>query len=123
MLTKLVWRKSCLGEENKRDQFLVCAKRTVAKSDLTRAVLPMKLSPPGCTMVTFKLETLLYMSTPEGPISEEFSIGKPDLPRIYEDSSLPSFIEKESLLLFKVISILFVYVLAEVKFSQFAHDM
>ena len=65
MLTKLVWRKSCLGEENKRDQFLVCAKRTVTKFDLTKAVLPMKLSSPGCPMVTLKSETLLYMSTPE----------------------------------------------------------
>ena len=57
MLTKLVRRKSCLGEENKRDQFLVCAKRTETKFDLTKAVLPMKLSSPGCTTVTSKFET------------------------------------------------------------------
>ena len=65
MLTKSVWQKSCLGKENKRDQFLVCAKRTETKFDLTKAVLPMKLSSPGCPMVTIKSETLLYMSTPE----------------------------------------------------------
>ena len=65
MLTKLVRQKSCLGEENKRDLFLVCAKRTETKFDLTKAVLPMKLSSPGCTVVTLKSETLLYMSTPE----------------------------------------------------------
>ena len=35
-------------------------------------------------------------------ITEEFCLGKPDLPRIYEDSNLASFIEKDSLLLFKV---------------------
>ena len=35
-------------------------------------------------------------------ITEEFSLGKPDLPRIYEDSSLSSFIERDSLLLFQV---------------------
>ena len=35
-------------------------------------------------------------------ITEEFSLGKPELPRIYEDSTLASFIEKDSLLLFKV---------------------
>ena len=65
MLTKSVWRKSCLGEENERDQFLVCAKRTVTKFDLTKAVLPMKLSPPGWPMVTIKSRTLLYLSTPD----------------------------------------------------------
>ena len=65
MLTKLVRRKSCLGEEYKRDLFLVCAKRTETKFDLTKAVLPMKLSSLGCTMVTLKSETLLYLSTPE----------------------------------------------------------
>ena len=65
MHTEFVWRKSCLGEENKRDQFLVCAKRTVTKFDLTKAVLAMKLSSPGCPMVTLKSETFLYMSTPD----------------------------------------------------------
>ena len=44
---------------------MVCAKRTVTKFDLTKAVLPMKLSSPGCPMVTLKSETLLYMSTPD----------------------------------------------------------
>ena len=35
-------------------------------------------------------------------IAEDFSLAKPDLPRIYDDSTLASFIEKDSLLLFKV---------------------
>ena len=38
----------------------------------------------------------------DADITEEFSLGKPDLPRIYEDSSLSSFIERDSLLLFQV---------------------
>ena len=35
-------------------------------------------------------------------INEEFSLGKPDLPRICEDSSLSSFVDRDSLLLFRV---------------------
>ena len=35
-------------------------------------------------------------------IAEEFQLGKPELPRIYDDSTLASFIEKDSILLFRV---------------------
>ena len=35
-------------------------------------------------------------------IAEEFSLGKSNLPRIYDDSTLATFIEKDSLLRFQV---------------------
>ena len=66
LLTKLLPRKSPLGEEKRWEQFPACAKRTVTKFDMAKAVLPMKWSSPGCTMVTLKSKILLYMSTPEG---------------------------------------------------------
>ena len=37
----------------------------MTKFDMAKAVLPMKWSSPGCTMVTLKSKILLYMSTPD----------------------------------------------------------
>ena len=68
LITKLVLRNLPLGEEKKWEQFLACAKRTETIFDMAKAVLPMKSSSPGCTMVTIKSKTLLYMTTPEWPV-------------------------------------------------------
>ena len=48
-----------------KEQFLVCAKRTVKIFDPMEVVLSMKLLSPGCTLVTLRLETKWYISTPD----------------------------------------------------------
>ena len=47
-----------------KGKFLTCAKRTIKKFDPVKVVLPLKFMSLGCTMVTIRSETLLYMSTP-----------------------------------------------------------
>ena len=44
--------------------FLTCAKQTAKKFDPVEVVLLLKSMSLGCTMVTLRSETLLYMSTP-----------------------------------------------------------
>ena len=43
----------------------MCAKRTIKKFDQVKVVMPLKFMSLGCTMVTLRSETLLYMSTPQ----------------------------------------------------------
>ena len=45
------------------------AKQTAKKFDLTKVVLLLKSMSLGCTMVTSRSETLLYMSTPHSLVS------------------------------------------------------
>ena len=43
----------------------MCAKRTIKKFDPVKVVLPLKFMSFGCTMVTIRSKTLLYMSKPQ----------------------------------------------------------
>ena len=48
-----------------KGKFLTCAKRTIHKFDPIKVVLPLKFKSLGCTMVTLRSETLLYIRTPQ----------------------------------------------------------
>ena len=56
-----------------------------------------------------KNEEVTEVVEEEGEEEEAIASGKPDLPRIYDDSTLPDFIGDESVLLFKVINSDFVF--------------
>ena len=55
-----------------KGKFLMRAKQTIKKFDPVKLIQPLKLMSLGYTIVTFRSETLLYMSTPQ-PCIPEFS--------------------------------------------------
>ena len=48
-----------------KEKFMTHAKRIIKKFDPIHVVLPLNFIFPGCILVTFRSEKLLYMSTPQ----------------------------------------------------------